>query len=470
MRAIIRAVALSAATLTTLAPLHASAQTLRPDQQAFFGLYKELIETNTTLSSGSCTQAAAQIGARLKAAGFADGDITYFSVPDHPKDGGIVAVLAGSDRKAKPMLLLGHLDVVEAKREDWVRDPFKLIEQDGYYYARGTVDDKAMAAVWADSLIRFKTSGYKPKRTIKLALTCGEETTFAFNGAQWLAANRPDLIAAEFALNEGGGGRYDAAGKPQLLAIQVGEKAAQNYTFAATNPGGHSSQPTPDNAIYELADALEAVRTYEFPVKFTDTTRAFFGATAAAMPGPVGDAINRLLANPEDKAADALVSRDKAMHSTLRTTCVATLVNAGHAENALPQRASANINCRIFPGETVEGTLAKLKELAGPKVTVTVNQPVRPTAIPPTLDPKIVGPAKAVAAKYFPGLPMLPLMSTGATDGIFLQAIGIPVYGAPGIFVDADLNGIHGLNERIRTRSLYEGRDYLYDLVKAYAG
>ena len=427
MRTVNRMASLAMAALAALWTQTALAQTLRPDQQAFFGLYKELIETNTTLSSGSCTQAAAQIGARLKAAGFADRDITYFAVPEHPRDGGIVAVLAGSDRKAKPMLLLGHLDVVEAKREDWARDPFKLVEEDGYYYARGTVDDKAMAAVWTDSLIRFKTSGYKPKRTIKLALTCGEETTFAFNGAQWLAANRPDLIAAEFALNEGGGGRYDPNGKPQLLAIQVGEKAAQNYTFETTNPGGHSSQPTPDNAVYELADALQAVRTYEFPVRFTDTTRAFFSATAAAMPGPVGDAIHRLLANPEDKAADALISRDKAMHSTLRTTCVATLVNAGHAENALPQRATANINCRIFPGETVEGTLAKLKELAGPKVKVTVNQPIRPTAIPPALDPKIIGPAKAVAAKHFPGLPMLPLMSTGATDGIFLQAIGIPV-------------------------------------------
>jgi acetylornithine deacetylase/succinyl-diaminopimelate desuccinylase-like protein len=451
-------------------PATASAGALRPDQQAFFGLYKELIETNTSLSVGSCTQAAAQIGARLKAAGYADRDITLFSVPDHPKEGGIVAILAGSDSRAKPMLLLGHLDVVEAKREDWVRDPFKLVEEDGYYYARGAVDDKAMAAVWADAMIRFKTSGYHPKRTIKLALTCGEETTFAFDGAQWLAQNRPDLIAAEFALNEGGGGRYDDKGKPQLLAIQVGEKAAQNYTFETTNPGGHSSQPMPDNAIYELADALEAVRNHEFPVRFTDTTRAFFAATAAANPGPVGDAIKRLLANPEDKAADALVSRDKAMHSTLRTTCVATLLSAGHAENALPQRATANINCRIFPGETVEETLATLKALAGPKVKVTANQPIRPTAIPPSLDPKIVGPAKAVAAKHFPGLPMLPLMSTGATDGIFLEAIGIPVYGAPGIFVDSDFNGIHGLNERIRIKSLYHGRDYLFDLVKAYAG
>ena len=458
---------LTAAILTT--PISAQAQS-RPDQKAFLGLYKELVETNTTLSAGSCTQAAAQIGARLKSAGYADADITYFSVPEHPKDGGLVAVLKGSDASVKPMLLLAHLDVVEAKREDWVRDPFKLIEEGGYYYARGTVDDKAQAAIWSDAMIRFKTSGYKPKRTIKLALTCGEETTFAWNGAQYLAKSKPDLIAAEFALNEGGGGRLDDSGKRQLLAIQIGEKAAQNYTFLATNPGGHSSQPTPENAIYELADAVKAVQGYEFPVTFTDTTRAFFAASAKAMPGEMGSAITALLANPEDKAADAIVSRDKAMHSTLRTTCVATLLNAGHAENALPQRATANINCRIFPGETVDGTLAKLKALAGAKVTVTANQPVRPTAIPPTLDPKIMGPVTKVAAKHFPGLPILPLMSTGATDGIFFEAINIPVYGVPGMFIDKDMGGIHGLNERIRVASLYDGRDYLFDLVKAFAG
>ena len=466
MRHPILAAALAAGTLL---PVAAAAQS-RPDQKPFFALYRELVETNTVVGVGSCTRASAQLAARLKAAGYTDRDITLFSVPEKPDDGGLVAVLPGSDAAAKPMLLLGHLDVVEAKRADWERDPFKLVEENGNYYGRGTVDDKAMAAVWADAMIRFKQSGYKPRRTIKLALTCGEETTFAFNGAQWLARNRPELIAAEFALNEGGGGRLDASGKRQLLAVQVGEKAAQNYTFLATNPGGHSSQPTPDNAIYELADAVKAVQGYEFPIKFTDTTRAFFAATAKQLGGAGGQAMTRLLANPNDKAADALVSRDKAMHSTLRTTCVATLLNAGHAENALPQRATANVNCRIFPGETVEGTLAKLQELAGPKVKVTANQPIRPTAIPPTLDPKITGPMKAVAAKHFPGVPLLPLMSTGATDGIFLEAIGIPVYGAPGIFLDPDFNGIHGLNERIRVKSLYDGRDYLFDLVKAYAG
>ncbi len=450
-------------------PMAASAQE-RPDQKQFFDLYKQLVETNTVVDVGSCTQAAAQVGARLKAAGYTDADLTLFSVPDHPKDGGIVAILKGSDSAMKPMLLLGHLDVVAAKREDWTRDPFTLIEENGYYYGRGTVDDKAMAAVWADTMIRLKQAKAAPRRTIKMALTCGEETTFAFNGADWLAKNKPDLIAAEFALNEGGGGRLDENGKRQVLAIQVGEKAAQNYTFLTTNPGGHSSQPTPGNAIYELADALKAVQNYEFPVKFTDTTRAFFTATAKAQPGPVGDAITRLMVNPEDSAADTLVSRDKAMHSTLRTTCVATLLSGGHAENALPQRATANVNCRIFPGETVDTTLAKLKQLAGAKVTVTANQPVRPTAIPPKLDPKIVGPMTKVAAQHFPGVPVLPLMSTGATDGIFFEAIGIPVYGAPGMFIDKDMSGIHGLNERIAVKSLYDGRDYLYDLVTTFAG
>ena len=229
--------------VTALAAQPAAAQE-RPDQKAFFGLYKQLVETNTTLSAGSCTQAAAQLATRLKAAGYADGDITLFSVPDHPKEGGIVAVLKGSDTGVKPMLLLGHLDVVEAKRADWVRDPFTLIEDGGYYYGRGTFDDKAMAATWADSMIRFRQEGYTPKRTIKLALTCGEETTFAFDGAEWLASHRKSLIDAEFALNEGGGGRYTPDGKPQLLALQVGEKAAQNYTLETTNPGGPSAAPT----------------------------------------------------------------------------------------------------------------------------------------------------------------------------------------------------------------------------------
>jgi acetylornithine deacetylase/succinyl-diaminopimelate desuccinylase-like protein len=457
---------LGASPLAQEAPMGA----LRPDQIEYLALYKELVETNTSLSAGSCTLAAERMAAHLKAAGFAESDITPFSVPDHPKEGGMVAVLAGSSKTAKPMLLLGHLDVVEAKREDWVRDPFKFIEENGYFYGRGSADMKALDATWVDMLARFKKSGYRPKRTIKLALTCGEETTYAFNGADWLAKNKPDLIAAAFALNEGGGGRTDGHGKVLVQAIQVGEKAAQNYRIETTNPGGHSSIPIKDNAIYELADALVKVRAYEFPMRFTDTTRAFFAKAGAARNDELGAAMVALSKNPDDQMARTTVDQDRSYHSMLRTTCVATLLDGGHANNALPQRAGANINCRIFPGETVEGTQAALQTaIDDPKLKITPVQPIRPIAVPPPLDPKIIGPAEKLVAKYFPGVPLIPSMSTGATDGIFLEAIGIPVYGVPGGWGDPDGNGAHGLNERRSVRSVFVGRDFLTDLVKTYA-
>jgi acetylornithine deacetylase/succinyl-diaminopimelate desuccinylase-like protein len=461
--------ALLAASITVIA-LPATAQTIRPDQSAFRELYKELVETNTTLSAGSCTLAAERMGARLKAAGYADADVTLFADPAFPKEGGLVARLVGSDKRAKPMLLLAHIDVVEAKREDWTRDPFTLIEENGFFYARGTLDDKAQAAIWTDAMIRFKAAGYKPKRTIKLALTCGEETTYAFNGAEWLAKNRPDLIAAEFALNEGGGGVLDAAGNRQALSLQVGEKAAQNYRLETTNPGGHSSRPVPENAIYDLAGALKAVQGYEFPVMFTDTTRAFFASIAKVRGGAIGGAVTTLLTNPTDAAAIAITSKDATIHATLRTTCVATLLDGGHANNALPQRAGANINCRIFPSVTKEAVQAELAAVINnPKVSITPTPPLRPIAVPPPLDKRIVSATDTLAKQYFPGVPILPTMSTGATDAVFLAAVRMPVYGIPGIFAEADFNGVHGLNERIRVRSLYEGRDYMFDLVKLLA-
>ena len=462
--------------LALLIPVMATAQEapmkpLRPDQVAFRALYKELVETNTTLSVGSCTLAAERLAAHLKTAGFEDKDVTLFSVPEHPKEGGLVAVLPGSSNTARPMLLLGHLDVVEAKREDWTRDPFTLIEENGYFYGRGTSDMKAMDATWVDALMRFKQSGYRPKRTIKLALTCGEETTYAFNGAEWLAKNRPELIAAAFALNEGGGGRTDGHGKLVVQQIQVGEKAVQNYRLETVNAGGHSSIPIRDNAIYELSDALTKVREHEFPMKFTDTTRAFFAKAAVARGGDeLGRAMEALSQNPADAAAEAIVSKDRSYHSMLRTTCVATLLEGGHANNALPQRAAANVNCRIFPGETVEGTQAALVAAIGdPGVKVTLVPPIRPVAVPPPLDPKILGPAQKLVANYYPGVPLIPSMSTGATDGIYLEAIGIPVYGAPGGWGDPDGNGTHGLNERRSVRSVFVGRDFLTDLIKIYA-
>src|SRR3984885_3282654 len=377
--------AMQAAALAQEAPM----TPLRPDQVAFLALYKELVETNTTLSAGSCTLAAERLASHLKAAGFADAYVTQFSVTEHPKEGGLVAILHGSSTSAKPMLLLGHLDVVEAKREDWTRDPFTLIEENGYFYGRGTSDMKAMDATWIDALMRFKHDGYHPKRTIKMALTCGEETTYAFNGAEWLAKNRPELISAAFALNEGGGGRTDGHGKLVVESMQVGEKASQNYLLETINAGGHSSIPIRDNAIYELADALAKVRDHEFPVKFTDTTRAFFAKAGAARGDELGDAMVALSKNPDDQAAEAIVSKDRSYHSMLRTTCVATLLDGGHANNALPQRAAANVNCRIFPGETVDGTRAALvAAIADPGVKVTPVPPVRPIAVPPPLDPK----------------------------------------------------------------------------------
>ncbi len=447
-----------------------AAQPLRADQTAFRDLYKELVETNTTLSAGSCTLAAERLGTRLQAAGYTAADITLFATPEHPKEGGIVAILHGSDRKAKAILLLGHLDVVEARREDWTRDPFKLIEENGFFYGRGTFDDKSQAAIWTDTLIRYKTAGKTPRRTVKLALTCGEETTNAFNGADWLARNKPDLIAAEYAINEGGGGRYDQAGKPMGQGVQVGEKTVQNFKLEATNPGGHSSVPRPDNAITDLARAMVAVNTHEFPVQFNDTTRAFFGLMAKASPPQLGTAITALLANPQDTAANAIVSQDPSFHSTLRTTCVTTLVDAGHANNALAQRATANVNCRMFPGTDPESVRATLSSVIGnPKMAITLTPPIRPVAVSPPLNPAVLGPMQALAKKHFPGVPFGVTMSTGATDAIFLSPIGIPTYGAPGLFIDPDGNGMHGLNERIRIKSLLQGRDYLDELVHTLA-
>lgn len=452
----------------TLAASAAVAQTApRPDQTEFRGLYKELVETNTTLSSGSCTLAAERMAARLKAAGIADSQLTLFAVPEHPKEGGLVVVYPGTSKKLKPMLLLAHLDVVEAKRSDWVRDPFTLIEEDGYLYARGTVDDKAQAAIYTDTLIRFAKSGFKPKRTVKLALTCGEETSGSFNGAEWLSKNKRDLIDAEFAMNEGGGGRSDGKGKLQVQSIQVGEKAYQDFTLTATNPGGHSSQPVRDNAIYAMADAVARIRDFEFPLEFNDTTRAFFAKAGLMRKDETGAAMAALAANPGDKAAEAVVNRDKALHSMLRTTCVATLIEGGHALNALPQNVTTNINCRMFPGRTAEETSAMLAQAIGnPGVKIEERVKDKPIAKAPPLDPKIVGPMEKLAAKHFPGIPVIPSMSTGATDAVYLGATGIPTYGVPGPWTDPDGNGTHGLNERIEIRSLYAGRDYLFDLVK----
>jgi acetylornithine deacetylase/succinyl-diaminopimelate desuccinylase-like protein len=447
----------------------AQGQALRPDQVQFRTLYKELVETNTTLSAGSCTLAAQRMADYLSKAGIPANDLHLFADPAHPKEGGLVAVYPGRDPKAKAVLMLAHIDVVEAKREDWTRDPFTMVEENGYFYGRGVADDKAMASIWVDTLARFQHENYRPRHALKLALTCGEETNGAFNGAQYLANNKRDLIDAAFAVNEGGGGKLDADGKPRFLGIQVGEKLSQNYTLEVTNPGGHSSRPVPDNAIYHLAHALTAVEAYRFPVMFTATTRDYYTRMAPNRPADQRAAIIALLSNPADTAARALLERDPDDNAILHTNCVATMLDAGHATNALPQRARANINCRIFPGTSVEDVRQTLtKVIADPKVKISLRDVRNAPSPPPPLNPKVLGPAEKLAAQMWPGVPLVRIMSAGATDGAFLTPVGIPTYGISGAFGDPDGNGVHGLNERIRARVLYDSRDYLYRLMKIY--
>ena len=453
----------------------AAASSSAATEPQFRDLYKELVETNTTLSSGSCTLAAARMQARLKAAGYPDEDFHPFSVPDHPKEGGLVFISPGKDPKAKAILLLAHIDVVEAKREDWTRDPFKLVEENGNFYARGVLDDKAEAAIWVDTLIRLKQEKAHPRRTLKLALTCGEETSGAFNGAQWLTEHQRNLIDAEFALNEGAAGELDDQGHRILLEIQAGEKASQNFRLEVTNPGGHSSRPVKDNAIYRLAGALKRIEGYEFPAQFTDGNRAYFKGMAKIQAArgntEVANAMNALVQNPDDKDAIALVSsKDPSWNATLRTTCVATMLDAGHATNALPQRARANINCRIFPGVDPEAVRQKLEQLvADSQVKVSMLETRGPSSPPPPLTPQVLGPVEKLAARFWPGVPVVPILQPGATDGEFTNAVGIPTYGIDPVFTGPDLGHIHGLNEYVGVKSLLEARDFLYQLVKVYA-
>ena len=444
-------------------------------EQRFREIYKELVETNTTLSAGSCTLAAERMAARLKAAGFPDGDLFPFTAPGHPKEGGLVAVYPGRDPQLKAILLLAHIDVVEAKREDWTRDPFTLIEENGSFYARGASDDKAEAAIWVDTLIRYKLEKYRPRRTLKLALTCGEETAGAFNGAQWLTQNRRELIDAAFALNEGAAGELDKNGNRVALEVEAGEKFPQNFRLEVTNKGGHSSRPVKDNAIYHLSAALLRIGAYDFPAQFTDGNRAYFAGMAKLLAAKgdteTANAMNAFLKDSGDVQALALVSaKDPSWNATLRTTCVATMLDAGHASNALPQRARAIVNCRIFPGVSPDSVRARLEELAAdPEVKITSLETRGPTAAAPPLTPEVLGPIERLAAEFWPGVPVLPILQAGATDGEFTNAVGIKTFGVEPVFVGPDLGNIHGLNEYVGVKSLLEGREFLYRLVKIYA-
>jgi acetylornithine deacetylase/succinyl-diaminopimelate desuccinylase-like protein len=443
----------------------------RAGEPEFRALYKELVEINTTLSVGSCTEAVTAMKRRLGAAGYAESDLKIIVPPGRPKDGNLVALLKGTDTQLKPVLLLAHIDVVEANRADWERDPFKLIEENGFFYARGASDDKAMAAVFTDMLVRYRREGYRPKRGIKLALTCGEETPNVFNGVKYLVESHRELIDAAFALNEGGGGRYDGAtGAYRYVAVQVGEKVYQDFKLETQNPGGHSSRPMPANAIYQLVHALERIEAQGFPIELSDTTRVYFERFGAIEGGAKGtDMI--AMARSNDKAATERLLQDPSINTLLRTTCVATQLAAGHAPNALPQRATANVNCRIFPGHSQSEILAALRKIVNdPAVKIEFADPPETLGAPPTLAAEVLGPIEKLSRDMFPGVAVIPIMSSGATDGRFLTPVGIPTYGVSGMFSDGATNNAHGLNERIRVQTLIEGREFLYRLTKAYAG
>ncbi|MEO7364964.1 MAG: M20/M25/M40 family metallo-hydrolase [Sphingomicrobium sp.] len=454
--------------------LSASSAVANPEEPGlarFRSIYKELVETNTTLSSGDCTVAAQRMAARLKSAGYPDADLHIFVPDGHPKEGGLVAVLHGSDPRAKAILMLAHIDVVEAKRADWTRDPFTLFEEGGYFYARGASDMKAQAAIWVDNMVRYREEGYRPKSSIKLALTCGEETSAAVNGAGWLASHRRDLIDARLALTEGVSGDLDAKGRHVALEVLAAEKTFQNFILESTNPGGHSSRPVADNAIYHLVRAVDRISRYEFPVQLNDANRGYFAGMAKIVGGDQGAAMLAVLANPTNARAVAVLDRDANWHAMLRTTCVATMLDAGHATNALPQRARANINCRIFPGDSIASVQAKLTQLAGDaKVSVSIPEVRGPVATPAPLTPGVMDPIRAVAAELWPGVPVIVALEPGASDAQFMNPAGIPTYGVDGMFVDPDGGHIHGLNERVRVQSVYDSRTFLYRLVKLYAG
>lgn len=449
----------------------AEGQAPPPDEAAFRALYKELIEINTTKSVGSCTEAAEAMRAHLLAAGIPEANTKIMVPAGYPKDGALIAVLPGRDRSAKAILLLAHLDVVEARREDWQRDPFKLVEENGWFYARGASDDKAMAAVFTDSLIRYRKEGFKPRRDIKLALTCREETPDVSNTVKWLTSEQPQVLNAAFALNEGAGGELDANGKPIALQIQAGEKVYQDFALEASDVGGHSSRPTKNNPIVRLSAAVTRLGAYQFPIAINQATRGYFEAEAKLVDSATAADMQAVLKDPPDEAAaERLWAINPGWNGSLRTTCVVTEINGGHAPNALPQHVRANVNCRILPGVPIADVQAQIVRIvADDKISVTpIGEPGIQSPAPP-LTERILAPARKVAAEIWPGVPLVPTMSTGATDGRFLNATGVPTYGLSGMFHDAEGSHAHGLNERIRVKSLMDGRRFLYEVVKLYA-
>ena len=439
----------------------ALAQELSKWERTARELLRELVEINTTESAGSTAKAAHAMAARLKAAGFADSDV---AVVEHaPRKGNLVARLRGRSAGKKPILLLSHIDVVEAKPEDWTLPPFEFIERDGTFYGRGVADDKDEGAIHLALIMRLKEEGFVPDRDIIVALTADEEGGPA-NGVEWLLKNRRELIDAEYAFNEGGGGRV-RDGVKLSHDIQASEKKVLNLSLEATNSGGHSSVPIKDNAITHLAAALVKVGAFDFPVRLNEITKAYFQRSAAIPPGPMGLAMKAIVANPASAEAAATLADDPRYNSQLRTTCVATMLTGGHAANALPQRARATVNCRILPDESPQDVRATIERVIGnPKVAVTALGEAR-NSPPSPLTADLMGQVERISGQMWPKVPVIPTMSTGATDGVYLRNAGIPVYGISGLFY-TDPNA-HGMNEKVGAKAFYEGLEFMYRLVKS---
>jgi acetylornithine deacetylase/succinyl-diaminopimelate desuccinylase-like protein len=442
--------------------LHAAVPSLDDStRRLIHDIYQQLIEINTTESAGNMTTAAEAMAARLRAAGYPDSDVQVL-VPE-PRHGNLVARLRGTGVK-KPILLLAHLDVVEARREDWSTDPFKLVEQDGYYYARGSGDDKAMAAIWVATLIRLRQEHFVPNRDIIVALTSDEETG-DYNGAKWLVENHRDLIDAALAINEGGGGAI-REGKYLYNGVGASEKVYVTFALTVKNKGGHSSVPQKSNAIYQLATGLTRLEKYQFPVRLNEVTRMYFQRMASILDEPKAAADMRALADHDDVAAAARLSETAPFNARMRTTCVATRLEGGHADNALPQMARATVNCRILPGEDPELVRnAVVEAVADPEIDVSWIDRAKPSVASP-LSKEIMQPVEAVTGEFWPGVPVMPLMATGASDGLYLRNAGIPTYGISGIFGEMNDSRAHGRDERVAVTQFYEGAQFLYTLVK----
>ena len=435
-------------------------------EQLAIEILRELVEINTTQSVGDNTVAAQAMADRLLEAGFAADDVRVI-VPA-PRKGNLVARLRSPAATQKPILFLAHIDVVEANPEDWTVDPFSFLERDGYFYGRGTLDDKDEAAIAVANFIKLKREGYQPSRDVIIALTADEEGG-PVNGVQHLLAEHRELVDAAFVINEGGGGGiFD--GKPLINSVQAAEKVYQSYTLEVTNRGGHSSLPRRDNAIYELAAALGKIAAHEFPVALNEVTRAYFRQSAATLPAGQADHISRVLKDTGDAEAVAALAAEPGFNARLRTTCVATQLDAGHAENALPQRARATVNCRILPGvDPASVRDALISVVANPDMTVTPVREPNPSPASPLAE-EVMAPIMAVTEQLWPGVSVVPTMSTGATDGLYFRKAGIPVYGVSGIMVDVGDVRAHGRDERIRVASFLEGLAFQERLLKAFTG